>query len=64
MSFEGKVAIVTGASPGIGATLAEELARRGAHVACVARARSIGKHLQSGQQGTDPASGRGTAIEL
>lgn len=32
MDFEGKVAIVTGASRGIGRTIAEELGRRGAHV--------------------------------
>jgi NAD(P)-dependent dehydrogenase (short-subunit alcohol dehydrogenase family) len=35
--FAGQVAIVTGASRGIGATLAAELARLGAKVACVAR---------------------------
>lgn len=38
MKFEGKVAIVTGASRGIGAALAIALAREGARVACVARA--------------------------
>lgn len=32
-----QVAIVTGASRGIGLAIAEELARAGAHVACVAR---------------------------
>jgi short-subunit dehydrogenase len=32
MSFEGKIALVTGASSGIGAALAAELARRGAKV--------------------------------
>jgi NAD(P)-dependent dehydrogenase (short-subunit alcohol dehydrogenase family) len=35
--FAGQAAIVTGASRGIGATLAAELARLGAKVACVAR---------------------------
>ncbi|MFZ4584175.1 MAG: SDR family NAD(P)-dependent oxidoreductase [Acidimicrobiia bacterium] len=40
MSFDlqGKVAIVTGASRGVGAAVAEELGRRGATVVCAARA--------------------------
>lgn len=38
MSFEGKCAVVTGASRGIGAAIAAELGRQGANVVCAARA--------------------------
>lgn len=34
--LDGKVAFVTGASSGIGRAIALELARRGAHIGCVA----------------------------
>lgn len=40
-TLTGKVAIVTGASMGIGAAIAEELAREGAQVALVARGREV-----------------------
>jgi NAD(P)-dependent dehydrogenase (short-subunit alcohol dehydrogenase family) len=52
MQVEGKVALVTGATRGIGAATALELARRGAHIAAVARhdddsAREVGRQVES-----------------
>jgi NAD(P)-dependent dehydrogenase (short-subunit alcohol dehydrogenase family) len=53
MDFEGRVAVVTGASCGIGRATGELLAARGAHVALVARSRGRLEEVQSGirQQG-------------
>jgi short-subunit dehydrogenase len=57
--FTGRVAIVTGASSGIGTGLAQELARRGARVALVARRRERLEQVAAGIE----AEG-GTALVL
>jgi NAD(P)-dependent dehydrogenase (short-subunit alcohol dehydrogenase family) len=48
IQFEGKVAIVTGASSGIGLAAAQQLAREGAKVVMVARTQST---LEAAVQG-------------
>ena len=44
MTLSGKIAVVTGASRGIGAAVAIELARRGAHVVIIARTQGVARH--------------------
>ena len=47
-SLQGRVAVVTGASSGIGAAVAEALAREGVHVALAARRRDALLEVQAG----------------
>jgi short-subunit dehydrogenase len=57
--FNGRVAIVTGASSGIGTGLAQELARRGARVALVARRRD---RLEQVAAGIEAAGGTALVV--
>jgi NAD(P)-dependent dehydrogenase (short-subunit alcohol dehydrogenase family) len=59
--FEGKLALVTGASRGIGAATAEELARNGAHVILVARTASA---LEQVEEKIHEAGGSATIAPL
>ena len=50
-SLRGKVAVVTGASSGIGAAVSRALAREGTHVALAARRKSVLLEVQVGLEG-------------
>ncbi len=60
-NFEGKIALVTGASRGIGYQLALELGKRGAHVVAVAR--TVGG-LEDLDDAIQAAGGRTTLVPL
>jgi NAD(P)-dependent dehydrogenase (short-subunit alcohol dehydrogenase family) len=60
-AFDGKLALVTGASRGIGAAIAEELAKAGAHVILVAR---TAKALEEVEERIHEAGGSATIAPL
>jgi NAD(P)-dependent dehydrogenase (short-subunit alcohol dehydrogenase family) len=54
--FDGKVALITGASRGIGRAIAKALALQGAHIAALARTKGGLEELDDELKGLGPAA--------
>ncbi|WP_419948882.1 SDR family NAD(P)-dependent oxidoreductase [Candidatus Palauibacter sp.] len=64
MSLNGQTAVVTGANCGLGRSVAELLARAGAHVTMVCRNRERGEQARAGVQRAGAAAGAEVRLEL